>query len=71
VRVGELVEITCNSIGVPAGTVALITERELRQDPEWQGYVYTVHLVGKSARHNGKQYRHPRRYLGRDLRVIK
>ena len=65
-RVGELVEITCNSIGVPAGTIGLIRERELRRDDEGGGrYVYTVQLIGKPDTVR------TRCFLDKELRVIK
>ena len=64
-RVGELVEITRARIGTPIGTIGLIMERELRRDEGWQDYIYTVHLVGKPDTVR------TRRFLGKDLRVIK
>ena len=65
-RVGELVEITRARIGTPIGTIGLIMERELRRDDEGGGrYIYTVHLVGKPDTVR------TRRFVGKDLRVIK
>jgi len=62
VRVGELVEITRARIGTPIGTIGLIMEREVRLP---RAYIYTVHLVGKPDTVR------TRRFLGKDLRVIK
>ncbi len=70
-KVGELVEITRAHIGTPIGTIGLIMERERRQQriempsEDGYGYIYTVHLVGKPDTVR------TRRFLGKDLRVIK
>ena len=64
-KVGELVEITRARIGTPIGTIGLIMERELRRTHDGHGYIYTVHLVGKPDTVR------TRRFLGKDLRVIK
>jgi len=66
VRVGELVEIT-RDVGFGTsiyqiGTIGLIMEREVRP---MRDYIYTVHLVGKPDTVR------TRRFLGKDLRVIK
>ena len=61
-KVGELVEITRARIGTPIGTIGLIMEREVRPTRD---YIYTVHLVGKPDTVR------TRRFLGKDLRVIK
>ena len=61
-KVGELVEITRARIGTPIGTIGLIMEREVRP---MRDYIYTVHLVGKPDTVR------TRRFLGKDLRVIK
>ena len=62
-KVGDLVEITRTGIGVPAGTIGLITEKH--NSSTGHGYVYSVHIIGKQ---NKKRVR---RYLDRDMRVIK
>ena len=69
---GELVRIKRNSIGVPKGTIALITEKhlvrfDLALEGEGEGEgeyapVYTVSIVGTP--------RHPRRCLEQDLEII-
>jgi len=64
-KVGELVEITRAHIGTPIGTIGLIMERERRQYTHGYGYIYTVHLVGKPDTVR------TRRFLGKDMRVIK
>ena len=64
-RVGELVEITRARIGTPIGTIGLIMGRELRPTQDGYGYIYTVHLVGKPDTVR------TRRFLGKDMRVIK
>ena len=61
-KVGELVEISRARIGTPIGTIGMIVEREARPVG---GYIYTVHLVGKPDTVR------TRRFLGKDLRVIK
>ena len=61
-KVGELVEITRVTYGAPIGTIGLIMEREVCPA---RNYIYTVHLVGKPDTVR------TRRFLGKDLRVIK
>ena len=62
-KVGELVEITRARIGTPIGTIGLIVEK--CQSSTGHGNVYTVHLVGKPDTVR------TRRFLGKNLRVIK
>ncbi len=59
-RPGELVEITRASIGIPAGTVALITE-VIRQGNFCLFMVWPTGEIGK---------RGARRYLARDLKRL-
>ena len=69
---GELVRIKRAGIGIPKGTIALITEKhvvrfDLALEGEGEGEaevapVYTVSAVGRP--------RNPRRYLEQDLEVI-
>ncbi len=67
---GDLVEITRASVGVPAGTIALVIEQ---QEPKHYvrgseadnfGYLYTVWPTGEVGK------RGVRRYLGRDLKRL-
>ena len=61
---GDLVRITRTSIGVPTGTLGLVLdllEGDLHS-------LYRVYLMNKTT--NGTKT-HLRRYLGRDLEVIK
>ena len=63
-QAGDLVRITRTSIGVPTGAVGLILE-PLECDLH---SLYRVYLMNKTK--NGTKT-HVRRYLGRDLEVIK
>jgi len=58
---GDLVMITRNSIGIPSGTLALITEKLIGSLFSY----YRVYIVGGKA--NGKV----RKYLAEDLETVK
>ena len=61
-RPGDLVEITRASIGIPAGTVALIIERHAQEMGARAGsHLYMVWPTGEAGKHG------LRRYLARDL----
>ena len=66
--IGKLVRITRASIGVPKGTLGLVTRRQ--EGAVWEGeeeedlpapVIYTVLLCG---------HKHERRYLVQDLEVM-
>ena len=64
--IGKLVRITRASIGVPKGTLGLVTRRQ--EGAAWEGeedlpapVIYTVLLCG---------HKHERRYLVQDLEVM-
>lgn len=59
---GNLVRITRASIGVPAGSLALIIEKRGARSPRDRIELYVVKLVGGRAK--------TRRYLARDLRKV-
>ena len=59
---GELVTITRASIGVPAGTIGFVL-RENKSQIDGKTIIYDVGIVGADQR--------PRRYLARDLEIIK
>ena len=65
-KVGDLVEITRRSIGIPVGTVALITET-VHIDPIPQHDILKYHIVRLvCTKWAGKE----RRFHERDLEVI-
>ena len=61
-RPGDLVEITRASIGVPPGTIALITEAF--QNEGYDDWTFTVWPTGEVGK------RGVRRYLSRDLKRL-
>jgi len=63
---GDLVEITRASVGIPAGTVALIIEKYETGASldDWQATIFVVWPTGEVGK------RGARRYLARDLDVI-
>ena len=71
-RPGDLVEITRASVGVPAGTIALVIEQKeptayidsLAHKSDWPDALYTVWPTGEVGK------RGIRRYLGRDLKRL-
>jgi ATP-dependent exoDNAse (exonuclease V) alpha subunit len=62
IQPGELVMITRASVGVTAGTIGFIL-REHKGNIDGKTIIYDVDIVGVDRR--------PRRYLARDLKVIK
>jgi len=61
---GDLVKITRNAIGVPAGTIGLITKVECAEDNHFKLFYYSVLIYRK-----GKDLTE-RRYLREDLRLV-
>jgi len=69
-KAGDLVEITRRSIGVPPGTIALITET-VYLDPSDQHDIVKYHIVKIFyTNSNGQNVLRDRRFLERDLEVI-
>jgi hypothetical protein len=62
VKVGDLVKIPRASIGIPAGTMALIVDGGRGLDSGPPQAVWTVHLIDRPQ--------HPRRFLQGDLEII-
>jgi len=70
VKAGDLVEITRRSIGVPSGTIALITDT-VYADPTPQHDIVKYHIVRLfGVDSSGHNILRERRYLERDLEVI-
>ena len=67
---GDLVEITRRSIGVPAGTIALITDTVYTEPDPGHSIIryHIVRLFGTDS--NGQNILRERRYLEGDLEVI-
>ncbi len=67
---GELVEIKRQSIGVPAGTIALITDT-VYTDPDPGHSIIRYHIVRLfSTDSSGQNILRERRYLESDLEVV-
>ena len=65
-KAGDLVEITRRSIGVPSGTIALVTDT-VYTDPSDQHDIIKYHIVRLvCTKWAGKE----RRFLERDLEVV-
>ena len=64
-RPGDLVRITRNAIGIPAGTLALCLQRHKKRGDYDDGLeIWSVQLM------NGQCRGHKRRYLDIDLEVL-
>ena len=65
-KAGDLVKITRRSIGVPSGTIALVTDT-VHTDPSDQHDIIKYHIVRLvCTKWAGKE----RRFLERDLEVV-
>ena len=60
---GDLVKITRRAIGVPSGTIGLITKVETAKDNQFNLIYYTVQLCGLEKTK-------VRRYLREDIRPV-